>query len=173
MTWCLKLITGVNVATVLADRVPRARTGYIPTSNCRRLWAQNFASPREGNTRRTGGRVGFEPHGRVVTDARFRVECLKPDSATLLCIRQKTPSAKRRSSKADCNLRLLRLERHLFRRDHRAAGAGVRRKSANPINCRRVRPQRKGITSASQAALPSLSANNGTAKATSHTAAGA
>ena len=42
-----------------------------------------------------------------------------------------------------------------------------------PVNCPRVRPQNSGISSASHAALPSLSANNGTENAISHTAAGA
>jgi hypothetical protein len=53
--------------------------------------------------RHSGGRGGIRTHGPVVRDARFRVECLKPDSATLPEVRRKrstpnvqhpTPNAK-------------------------------------------------------------------------------
>jgi hypothetical protein len=47
-----------------------------------------------GQGKKTDGRGGIRTHGPVVRDARFRVECLKPDSATLPKGGRKRPMAK-------------------------------------------------------------------------------
>ncbi len=49
-----------------------------------------------------GGRGGIRTHGGF-PHARFRVECLKPDSATLPQWQEKTSNAQRRTSNLECN----------------------------------------------------------------------
>ncbi len=49
-----------------------------------------------------GGRGGIRTHGGF-PHARFRVECLKPDSATLPLGEKKTPNAERPTSNIECN----------------------------------------------------------------------
>ena len=57
-----------------------------------------------------GGRGGIRTHGRFLADARFRVECLKPDSATLpFCKIDNSVDVRRRyyeTRASDCKLAL-------------------------------------------------------------------
>src|SRR5437762_5744122 len=51
---------------------------------------------------RNSGRGGIRTHGGF-PHARFRVECLKPDSATLPRGEKRTPNVERPTSKIECN----------------------------------------------------------------------
>src|SRR5881628_2105508 len=51
-----------------------------------------------------GGRGGIRTHGGL-PHARFRVECLKPDSATLPSSAEETSNAEHPTSNIECNFR--------------------------------------------------------------------
>src|SRR5215470_15187717 len=57
-----------------------------------------------------GGRGGIRTHGGF-PHARFRVECLKPDSATLPPVKKKTPNVERPTSNIECNFLRLGIQR--------------------------------------------------------------
>jgi hypothetical protein len=59
-------------------------------------------APFAKSVQETRGRGGIRTHGGL-PHARFRVECLKPDSATLPLHRKKTPNVERRTSNIECN----------------------------------------------------------------------
>src|SRR5215831_3618011 len=109
------------------------RTGVCDPAGFRAIDSQHLISNR---LQFTSGRGGIRTHGGF-PHARFRVECLKPDSATLPLRDKKTPNAQRRTSNIECNFLRLDVERWALDVERLGADCCVPSRAAQTRNSER------------------------------------